>query len=200
LVKAWGQIDIDYRAVVDRLGNIFIPQIGNISVAGVKYGQLQPYVKSSIARVFRNFDLNVTLGQLRSIQVFVVGQARRPGAYTVSSLSTLVNTVFSSGGPSNNGSLRRIQLKRNNSVVTELDFYDLLLKGDKSKDARLLPGDVIYIPPSGPSIAIAGSVNVPAIYELREGASLGSAVEMAGGLATTADGQKAVVERIDNHT
>jgi polysaccharide export outer membrane protein len=99
----------------------------------------------------------------------------------------------------NTGSMRRIQVKRDSRVVTEFDFYDLLLNGDKSKDARLLPGDVIYIPPAGPFIAIAGSVNVPAIYELREGASLGSAVEMAGGLATTADGQKAVVERIETH-
>jgi polysaccharide export outer membrane protein len=131
--------------------------------------------------------------------VFVVGQARRPGSYTVSSLSTLVNALFASGGPSTSGSMRHIQLKRNNAVVTEFDFYDLLLKGDKSKDARLLPGDVIYIPGTGPSIAMAGSVNVPAIYELREGTTLASAVEMAGGLATTADGQKAVVERIENH-
>jgi len=96
--------------------------------------------------------------------------------------------------------MRHIQLKRNNSVVTEFDFYDLLLGGDQSKDARLLSGDVIYIPAAGPSIALAGSVNVPAIYELREGTSLASAVAMAGGLATTADGQKAVVERIENHT
>jgi protein involved in polysaccharide export with SLBB domain len=131
--------------------------------------------------------------------VFVVGQARHPGNYTVSSLSTLVNALFASGGPSASGSMRRIQLKRNNLVVTEFDFYDLLLRGDKSKDARLLPGDVIYIPPTGPSIAIAGSVNVPAIYELRDGMTLAGAVEMAGGLATTADGQKAVVERIENH-
>jgi len=99
----------------------------------------------------------------------------------------------------NTGSMRRIQVKRDSRVVTEFDFYDLLLKGDKSKDVRLLPGDVIYIPPAGPSIAIAGSVNVPAIYELREGESLGSAVEMAGGLATTADGEKAIVERIETH-
>jgi len=199
LIRAWGQIDLDGKLVVDREGQVFLPKVGTLSVAGLKFQQLPEYFRSAIGRVFRNFDLTVSLGRLRSIQVFVVGQARRPGSYTVSSLSTLVNTLFASGGPSASGSLRRIQLKRNNSVVTEFDFYDLLLKGDKSKDARLLPGDVIYIPPSGPSIAIAGSVNVPAIYELREGASLGSAVEMAGGLATTADGQKAVVERIDNH-
>ena len=199
LIRAWGQIDLDGKLLVDREGEVFLPKVGTLSVAGLKYQQLPEYFRSAIGRVFRNFDLTVSLGRLRSIQVFVVGQARRPGSYTVSSLSTLVNTLFASGGPSASGSMRNIQLKRDNNVVTEFDFYDLLLKGDKSKDARLLPGDVIYIPASGPSIAIAGSVNVPAIYELREGTSLGSAVEIAGGLATTADGQKAVVERIDNH-
>ena len=199
LIRAWGQIDLDGKLVVDRGGEVFLPKVGALSVAGLKYQQLPEYFRTAIGRVFRNFDLTVSLGQLRSIQVFVVGQARRPGSYTVSSLCTLVNALFASGGPSGTGSMRHIQLKRDNRVVTEFDFYDLLLKGDKSKDARLLPGDVIYIPPTGPSIAIAGSVNVPAIYELREGTSLGSAVEMAGGLTTTADGQKAVVERIENH-
>jgi len=199
LLRAWGQIDVDSRLVVDRGGEVFLPKVGALSVAGLKYQQLPEYLRSAIGRVFRNFDLTVSLGQLRSIQVFVVGQARRPGSYTVSSLSTLVNALFASGGPSTSGSMRHIQLKRNNVVVTEFDFYDLLLKGDKSKDTRLLPGDVIYIPPTGPSIALAGSVNVPAIYELQEGTTLARAVEMAGGLATTADGQKAVVERIENH-
>jgi polysaccharide biosynthesis/export protein len=199
LIRAWGQIDLNGRLVVDRGGEVFLPKVGTLPVAGLKYQQLPEYFRTAIGRVFRNFDLTVSLGQLRSIQVFVVGQARRPGSYTVSSLCTLVNALFASGGPSGTGSMRQIQLKRNSSVVTEFDFYDLLLKGDKSKDARLLPGDVIYIPPSGPSIAIAGSVNAPAIYELRDGTSLASAIEMAGGLATTADGQKAVVERIENH-
>jgi polysaccharide biosynthesis/export protein len=199
LIRAWGQIDLNGKLVVDRGGEVFLPKVGTLSVAGLKYQQLPEYFRTAIGRVFRNFDLTVSLGQLRSIQVFVVGQARRPGSYTVSSLCTLVNALFASGGPSGAGSMRHIQLKRDNRVVTEFDFYDLLLRGDKSKDARLLPGDVIYIPPAGPSIAIAGSVNVPAIYELREGTSLRSAIEMAGGLATTADGQKAVVERIENH-
>jgi protein involved in polysaccharide export with SLBB domain len=199
LVRAWGQIDLNAKLVVDRYGEVFISKVGALSVAGLAYRQLPQYFRTAIGRVFRNFDLTVSLGQLRSIQVFVLGQARRPGGYTVSSLSTLVNALFASGGPSATGSMRRIQLKRNNAVVTEFDFYDLLLKGDKSKDARLLPGDVIYIPPSGPSIAIAGSVNVPAIYELRENTTLAGTIEMAGGLASTADGQKAVVERIEGH-
>jgi polysaccharide biosynthesis/export protein len=199
LIRTWGQLDLDGKLVVDRGGQVFLPKVGALSVAGLRYQQLPEYFRTAIGRVFRNFDLTVSLGQLRSVQVFVVGQARRPGTYTVSSLSTLVNALFASGGPSPSGTMRRIQLKRENRVVTELDFYDLLLKGDKSKDARLLPGDVIYIPATGPSIAIFGSVNVPAIYELRGETTLGNAVEMAGGLATTADGQKAVVERIENH-
>ncbi len=199
LIRTWGQIDLNARLVVDRQGEVFLPKVGTLAVAGLKYQQLQDYFRSAIGRMFRNFDLTVSLGQLRSIQVFVVGQARRPGSYTVSSLCTLVNALFASGGPSGSGSLRHIQLKRDNHVVTDFDFYDLLLQGDTSKDTRLLPGDIIYIPPTGPSIAISGSVNVPAIFELRDGMTLASAIEVAGGLATTADGQKALVERIDEH-
>jgi len=200
LIRAWGQIDLDAKVVVDRRGEVYLPKIGILSVAGLKYPQLQTYCKAAVGRVFRNFDLSVSLGQLRSIQVFVVGQARRPGSYTVGSLSTLVNTLFASGGPSGSGSMRHIQLKRQDRIISEFDFYDLLLKGDKSKDTQLLPGDVIYIPPVGPLIAVAGSVNVPAIYELQDRASLGQVIGMAGGLTTTADRQKAVVERIENRS
>ena len=128
--------------------------MGNINVTGIKYQELEPFLKTAVGRVFRNFELSVTLGQLRSIQIFVVGQARRPGAYTVSSLSTLVNALFASGGPSPRGSMRAIQLKRADKVITEFDVYDLLIKGDKSKDAKLLPGDVIFIPPVKGLVAI----------------------------------------------
>lgn len=200
LIRGWGQIDVDLHAVVDRNGNINIPKVGDINVTGIRYSELQGYLKTAIGRVFRNFDLNVTLGNLRSIQIFVVGQARRPGSYTVSSLSTLVNTLFASGGPSSKGSMRHIQLKRNNRVVTEMDLYDLLIKGDKSRDAALLPGDVIYIPAIGPLAAITGSVNVPAIYELKDSTTLDDLLQLSGGLSTTAAGQKVTVERIENRT
>ena len=196
VIRAWGQVDIDYRATVDRNGAIHIPQIGSLTVGGLRYQDLHGYLRSAISRVFRNFDLNVNLGQLRSVQVFVVGHARRPGAYTVSSLSTLVNALFASGGPSSKGSMRSIELKRGNDVVTTFDVYDLLLKGDKSKDVRLLPGDVIYIPPVGQLVAIAGSINQPAIYELKAGTSLSALIELAGGLSTVAAGQKVKIERI----
>jgi len=117
----------------------------------------------------------------------------------VSSLSTVVSAVFAAGGPSSKGSMRNIQLKRGNQVVAELDLYDLLLSGDKSRDAKLLPGDVIYIPPVGPLVAVTGSVNVPAVYELRQSTVLFDLIRWAGGLATTAAGQKATVERIEDH-
>ena len=197
-IRAWGSIDLQSRAVVDRSGQIHLPKVGTITVSGIRHSEITDYLKTAISRVFRNFELNVSLGQLRAIQVFVLGQARRPGVYTVSSLSTLVNTIFSSGGPSSRGSMRQIQLKRNDKLVTEFDLYDLLLRGDKSKDAALLPGDVIFIPPVGPQVAISGSVNVPAIYELRGETSLAELIELAGGLSATAEGRKATIERIED--
>lgn len=198
LVRAWGQIDVDYTTVVDRTGTINLPKIGSINVAGVRYADLHAHLKEAIGRIFRSFDLSVTLGQLRAIQIFAVGQARRPGSYTVGSMSSLVNAIFAAGGPTAKGSMRNIQLKRGNKVVTELDLYDLLINGDMSKDAQLLPGDVIYFPPVGSLVAISGSVNVPAIFELRSDGTLADLISWSGGLATTAAGQKATVERIDD--
>ncbi|HEX2825385.1 MAG TPA: polysaccharide biosynthesis/export family protein [Burkholderiales bacterium] len=196
LIRGWGAVDIDYRATVERDGTISIPRVGTMNVAGMRAHDIQPYLKQQIGRVFRNFDLNVSLGQLRSIQIFVVGHATRPGAYTVSSLSTLVNAIFASGGPTSKGSMRSIQLKRRDKLVTQFDMYDLLLKGDKSKDVQLLPGDVIHIPPIGPLAAVSGSVNNPAIYEIKNEKTLAELIQVAGGLTTTADGQKVTVERI----
>ena len=112
--------------------------------------------------MFHNFNLTVSIGRIRSIQVFVVGQARYPGTYTISSLSTLVNAIFASGGPTPQGSLRDVQVQRDGKTIAHLDFYELLVKGDKSKDVRLQSGDVSYYPPVGPLVAIAGSVNTPA--------------------------------------
>src|SRR5215813_3109108 len=198
-IRAWGQIDVDFNATVGRDGSISVPKVGVISVAGVKASDLPTYLKTVFGRTFRNFQLTATLGRLRSIQVFVVGQAKRPGTYTVSSLSTLVTAVFAAGGPSSKGSMRSIQLKRGNRVVTDFDLYDLIASGDKSKDAPLLPGDVIYIPPVGQLVAVTGSVKVPAVYELKQNTVLFDLFRWAGGLATTAAGQKATVERIENH-
>ena len=196
LLRVWGQVDMDLPLPVDRAGAVYIPQVGNVVVSGMEFRQLPEYLRSQLGRVFRNFDLSVSMGQLRSIQVYVVGQARQPGTFTVSSLSTMVSVLFASGGPSAQGSMRRIQLKRGTQVVTDLDLYSLLLKGDKSGDMRLLPEDVVYIPPVGPQVAAAGSLKNPAIYELRDERSVGELVQMAGGLSSIADRKRATLERV----
>ncbi|MHB1674232.1 MAG: polysaccharide biosynthesis/export family protein [Acidobacteriaceae bacterium] len=199
LLRVWGQVNFNVHATVDRSGNIYIPQVGNVEVAGLHFQQLNDYLKTQLGRVFRNFDLSVNMGQLRSIQIYVVGNARQPGSYTVSSLSTLVNALFTSGGPSGQGSMRRIELRRDGKVVTTFDLYDLLIDGDKSHDAPLLPGDVIYIPAVGPEVAIAGSVHVPAIYELKGTETAGQAIALAGGLATMASKQEAQLDRTNRN-
>ena len=199
LIQMWGQVTLNSRFMVDRSGSIYIPQVGTLHVAGLPFSQIHDHLKAQMSRLFRNFDLNVNMGQLRSIQVFVVGQARRPGSYTISSLSTLINALFASGGPTPQGSMRHIQLKRSGKVVADFDLYDLLQRGDKSNDTQLLPGDVIYIPPVGPQVAVAGSVNEPAIYELQSANSstVGNVLELAAGLTNVASGERIRLERVD---
>ena len=199
-IQIWGQVNQHGNFIVDRTGSIALPEVGTVHVAGLQFSQIENFLRSQLARVYRNFDLNVNLGQLRSIQVFVVGQARQPGSYTIGSLSTLLNALFASGGPLPQGSLRDIQVKRGGETVTHFDLYDLLLRGDKSKDVRLEPGDVIFIPDVGPQVAIAGSVTTPAIYELRGDTTIGQALSFAGGLANTAPKSRLRVERISDRT
>ena len=200
LIRAWGKIDLDSRVTVDRNGQVYLPRIGTLNVAGLRYDQLEGYLHSAIGGLFKDFELNVALGQLRSIQIFILGNARQPGAYTVGSLSTLVNALFASGGPSATGSMRHIQLRRGSELLTEFDIYDLLQKGDKSRDVQLLPGDVIYIPPVGAQVAITGSINDPGIYELKNETSVATALEGAGGLTSLAGAERALLERIDSHS
>lgn len=198
-VRIWGQIEGDLRVIVDRSGQIYIPQVGQISVAGIHYGDLEQHLKREISKVFRNFNVTANIGRLRSIQVVVVGNARYPGTYTISSLSTLVNAIFASGGPAPQGSLRHIQVRRDATTITDFDFYDLLIKGDKSKDVRLQPGDVLYIPHVGPLVAVSGSVNTPAIYEMKDDSSLNDLIETAGNLSNVADTSKITIERFVGH-
>jgi len=199
LIQSWGQVTTNGRFLVDRSGDVFVPQVGTVHVAGLRFDQVQPALRNQMSRLFRNFSLNVSMGQLRSIQVLLVGQARRPGTYTISSLSTLVNAIFVTGGPSPQGSLRHVQLKRNGQLIVDLDLYDLLVRGDKSKDVQVLSGDVIYIPPVGPQVAVAGNVKAPAIYELRspDSTTVGDVLDLAAGLTNVAARDKIRLERID---
>jgi protein involved in polysaccharide export with SLBB domain len=197
LIRTWGQVTQNLHLTVDRSGSVYIPQVGEFRVAGMQFRQLQEFLKARFNRVYRNYDLNVNLGQLRSIQVFVTGAARRPGSYTVSSLSSLVNAVFACGGPGPEGSLRHILLKRNGATIADFDLYGLLLKGDKSKDVNLETGDIIFFSPIGPQIAVVGSVHVPAIYELRGNESVAEALSLAGGVSAAAATSSLEIERTD---
>ncbi len=195
-ISATGQLNQQGTFTVDRAGTISIPDVGTLTVAGLRFNQLQPFLRQQIGRVYRNFELNVTLGQLRSIQVYILGEARQPGAYTVSSLSTLVNALFASGGVLPQGSLRHIELQRAGQTISVVDLYDLLLRGDKSKDVKLQPGDVIFVPAAGPQVAVAGSVTNPAIYELRGETTLNQVFQLANGLTSTANPARIRVESV----
>jgi polysaccharide export outer membrane protein len=198
VVRAWGQIEFNLSLTVDRNGMLVIPKVGAVFVGGMRYQDMQGAIHAEMSKVYRNFEMAVTMGQLRGIQIFVVGMATQPGSYTVGSMSTLVNALFAAGGPSPKGSMRRIQLKRANKVISEFDLYDMLLKGDTSKDIRLRQGDVIVIPPSGPMVAVAGSITTSAVFELKQDTtSLGEVLGWAGGLTTVTRGQNATLERID---
>jgi polysaccharide biosynthesis/export protein len=195
-VVMWGQFNFSRRFVVSRTGELTVPEAGPVMVAGLNDAQATAALKQAMSHLYRNFDLSITFGRLHAIQVFVVGEARRPGSYSVSSLSTLVNAVFASGGPSARGSMRDIELKRNGTTVCKFDLYDLLLDGDKSRDARLEPGDVILIRPAGPRIAVTGSIERPGIYEMREGDMLGDVLKLADGLSPVAATKQVVLERV----
>ena len=198
MIRAWGSVDIDYKATVDRNGVINIPTIGSVALAGVKAGEADAVIKSSIAKLYRDVAVSVTFGRLRAITVYVVGQAKKPGSYTVSGFSTLVTALLASGGPNPNGSMRNVQVKRDGKMVGSLDMYAFIAKGDKSHDVKLQDGDTIFIPAAAGHIALVGKVNTPAIYELKSAnESLGSILEIAGGLPVIADPRRAFLERID---
>ncbi|MBU2529690.1 MAG: SLBB domain-containing protein [Elusimicrobia bacterium] len=198
-ISIWGKIEGSWEVQVDRNGNIFLPKVGVIGIAGLSLAEFKETLQKEFSKYYTGFNMNITFGSLRSIRVYVVGNARKPGAYTVSSLSTLVNALFSSGGPNKNGSMRNIQIKRNGKTAVTFDLYDLLLKGDKSKDINLLPEDVIFISPVGPLTAIAGNIKNPAIYEIKDETKLTDLIDMAGGFTNTAFRGRVAMQRIFNH-
>lgn len=195
-INVWGNIEGRWEATVDRDGNINVPKLGTLGVTGLTFMELKELLHKEFSKYFTGFEMNVSMGSLRTIRVYVVGNARRPGAYTVSSLSTLVNALFETGGPAKTGSMRNIQLKRGGKVVVNLDLYDFFINGDKSKDLRLMPEDVIFISPIGPVAGIAGNVKRPGIYELSGDTRISDLISMAGGIAATGYLQRIQAERI----
>jgi polysaccharide biosynthesis/export protein len=185
-----------YLLTVTRDGRINLPELGPVAVAGMRFEEARQRIEQRVKEQMIGTEAVVTMGDLRSIRVFVLGEAERPGSYTVSGLATITNALFASGGVKTIGSLRNIQLKRNGKLVRRLDLYDLLLKGDTSGDVRLLPGDVIFIPSVGSTVGVTGAIRRPAIYELRGETTAGELLYLGGGLTPEATPALARIERI----
>jgi protein involved in polysaccharide export with SLBB domain len=198
-IRVWGQVNFSANLRVSREGEIYLPKAGDVHVAGLAFSSVAAHLRKALEQVYRNFELSVDMGEIHSIQVYVTGQARQPGEYTVSALSTLVNAVFLSSGPSGAGSMRHVELKREGKVLADFDLYALLVKGDKTGDVQLQSGDVLYIPAAGPQVALVGSVRQEAIYELRGEETIEELLEASGGRTAVASGGRISVERIEDH-
>ena len=198
ILRAWGSIDVDYRSTVDRNGMLNLPKVGTFSVTGVKASELEKHLRIQIGRLYTNFNLSVALGQLRGVKVFIVGPAQRPGVYTLPGQSTVLSAMAAAGGPAPYGSMRKVTLRRDGKDISELDLYDFLVLGDKSKDVQLAAGDVVLFQSAGPRVALSGALDLPAIYELKTpNESVREVLRYAGGSPMLADRNRAQLERID---
>jgi protein involved in polysaccharide export with SLBB domain len=197
IVQLFGTQNRTLRLVVGRDGRINFPELGPINVAGRNFESVARDLEQRVTGQMIGVRASVSMGDTRSIRIFVVGEANRPGTYTVSGLATITSALYSAGGVKPIGSLRDIQLKRGGAIVRRLDLYDLLLRGDTTDDAKLLPGDVIFIPPVSATVAVDGEVQRPAIYELKGNTSVSDMVQLAGGLTSNADSSRAALVRVD---
>ena len=195
-VQLFGSQNRTLKLTVGRDGRVNFPELGPIAVAGKSFDAVRGEIEARVAQQMIGTQASVGLADTRSIRVFVLGEAQRPGSYTVSGLATVTSALYASGGIKTTGSLRDVQLKRQGALVRRLDLYDLLLRGDTSNDAKLQAGDVIFIPPVGATVTVEGEVRRPAIYELKGSVSLGAAVALAGGLTNEADDSRVAVLRV----
>lgn len=198
LLNLWGSVEANLRLAVDRTGMIAIPRVGSVSVNGLPFSELRRVIAQRVGQQFRNFDLSVALGQVKSVRVYVTGFVQRPGGYPVSGLSTMLQAVMVAGGPSAVGSYRNIQLRRGDKTITTLDLYDFLLKGDRSADRLLRGGDVIHVGAVGPQVGVIGSVNNASVFELRSGETVGDVLRMAGGVSAIANRAAAALYSFDD--
>jgi polysaccharide biosynthesis/export protein len=196
-VQLFGKENASYELAVSRDGTLEFPRLGPIVVAGLTFGDMRQLLQERVSEQMVGVAASITMGELRSIRVFVLGDVTRPGSFTVSGLSTMTHALFVSGGLRPSGSMRAVQLKRDGKTVTTLDLYDLLLHGDTRNDARLMPNDVLFVPPKGTTVSVYGEVQRPAVYELARERSLEQVITLAGGLTATAFPGELRIERLD---
>ncbi|MBE3922686.1 OtnA protein [Vibrio parahaemolyticus] len=195
VIQLFGKENTTHRLRVNRAGIINFPSLGPVQVAGMTFSDVRDSLNQRVKEQMIGVRSDISLGEMRTMQVFVMGDAYKPGAYTVSALTTISQAIYYSGGFSESGALRNVQLKRNGQIIRKLDMYDLLLKGDARNDIRLLPGDVVFIGALGNTISIDGEVNRPAIYEIKPGETYKQAIQMAGGFTANAYSDQIEVKR-----
>jgi len=194
-VQLYGKESNEYSLTINRNGTVQIPDLGPVSVAGLSFSDLRQELSKRIQQQMIGIESNITMGELRSIRIFIAGDAYKPGSYTVSSLSTITQALFVAGGVNEIGSLRNVQVKRNGKLVGAFDLYDLLLRGDASGDINLRSGDVVFIPSIGGLVSVAGEVRRPAIYELKKHETISDVINMAAGLKQGAYPKNSSIER-----
>jgi polysaccharide biosynthesis/export protein len=189
-----GSVDLE----INTDGKVFLPKVGSIMLAGVRYRDLKDVVSNAVGRQYRGYNVTVGIKQLRGIRVYVTGYANNPGAYSVNSLSTMVNAVFAAGGPSSGGSLRSVSLIRNGQLISNFDLYDLILSGNRTNDVVLQNEDVLTIAPLGKQVAIIGSVNTEAVFEIKPGETIETLLGYAGGVGVLGDASRLIVYRLSD--
>jgi polysaccharide export outer membrane protein len=196
-VQLYGSQNRTVRLIVGRDGVVSFPELGPINVAGQRFSSVKSSIESRVERQLIGVRASVSMGDTRSVRIFVLGEARNPGTYTISSLATITSALYAAGGIKPIGSMRRIELKRQGVLVRSLDLYDLLIHGDTTDDDKLQQGDVIFVPPVGSTVSAAGELHRPAIYEIKNESTIADLVNLAGGLTPQADPVKAMLSRVD---
>ncbi len=199
VIHLWGKVENSYTVLVSRDGTIVVPRIGALTVAGLTFRESKKLLESKFREYYPDFSMSMTMERLRSVQVFVIGEVQRPGTYTIGGLSTVINALYSAGGPRKSGSLRNIKVTRNGQRPVTVDLYSFLVEGRKDGDIRLRSGDTVFVPVIGPVAGIAGNVRRPGIYEMPAATSLGQLLDLAGGVMPTGHLQNVVVERIEDN-
>lgn len=199
VINMWGGHSERLNRTIDRQGEVALPEAGTISVSGMTLAEAQKNIQNALSPQFEKEQVEISLGRVRTVRIYVVGDVQRPGAYDVSSLSTPLNALYAAGGPTDRGSLRTLKQFRGNQLVREIDLYDFLLHGVRSDLDRLIPGDTILVPPVGPQVSISGMIRRPAIYELKGEESLADVLKMAGGVLVSANLKGVKVDRVIAH-
>ncbi len=192
----WGKVEQEYDLTIDREGKVFIPKIGEVPAWGMTINEFEKKVKQRLSKIYSDFYLSVSLGKIRSIRVYLTGEVKQPGAYTVSSLVSLFNAMYLAGGPNPRGTMRNVRLIRNGKIEKTVDLYNFLLQGTSEGDVQLSSGDAVFVPVAGPRVAIDGEINRPAIYEIKKGETVSDLLEMAGGPTALAYLDHVMLERI----